>query len=525
MLNWLTLSYEGNQLVKVTDDGYTPIDYTTKRYQDGENAQKEMFYDKNGALTADFDRKICTIRNNLLTLPDTIQFSNGNQIVHIYDAMGNRLRTTYYTRKVALVNPVCTTIPGTDNLQEYNIVSYAMLGNKRYVRYNHGSWALEHVYNPEGYIRYYGPEEHYSFYYIKDHLGNVCAVWSAETNSFVQKTFYYPSGVPINISTNQSTQPYKYNGKPYEEMHGFDIYEYEARGYYAAIMRFTAMDPLCEQTPWQSPYAYAANNPVCNVDWMGLGAWGFGSAYGGYQMTVVDNYGKVIYHIDNGNPLVFLFEGDNFDEENISNNNLLVIGFEDPNVCYTVGGYHSFWLLNGSYYSGEFRSVMAVEGYRNTWLWGMNDGSSLHDANLGDKTDVNLFVFLGNAFSSGVGIYSGIFCNEFFWQGKNGNWYRHSQIHTQGGYAYSYNLAKNAPIRIAGKVLTSVVLITNVASVAINREIKPSDGINIAMGAISYSGVGAIVSGAYFVIDAFVLFGTGSSIGQKLDNKYGSLTF
>ena len=87
--------------------------------------------------------------------------------------MGNRLRTTYYTRKVALVEPATNTIPGTDNLQDYNIVSYIMLGNKRYVRYNHGSWALEYVYNPEGYIRYYGPGEHYSFYYIKDHLGNI----------------------------------------------------------------------------------------------------------------------------------------------------------------------------------------------------------------------------------------------------------------------------------------------------------------------------------------------------------------
>lgn len=73
--------------------------------------------------------------------------------------MGNKLRTTYYTRKVALVEtdskankcshlqfaaaevgdvrfanvePATNTIPGTDNLQEYNIVSYTMLGSKRY---------------------------------------------------------------------------------------------------------------------------------------------------------------------------------------------------------------------------------------------------------------------------------------------------------------------------------------------------------------------------------------------------------
>ena len=63
------IKYEGNQLVKVTDDGYGPVSYSSKHYQDYENAQKEMFYDKNGALVADFDRNICTIRNNLLTLP------------------------------------------------------------------------------------------------------------------------------------------------------------------------------------------------------------------------------------------------------------------------------------------------------------------------------------------------------------------------------------------------------------------------------------------------------------------------
>ena len=53
-----------------------------------------------------------------------------------------------------VLNPVCTTIPGTDNLQDYNIVSYTMLGNKRYVRYNHGSWYLDMVMNDEGYTKF-----------------------------------------------------------------------------------------------------------------------------------------------------------------------------------------------------------------------------------------------------------------------------------------------------------------------------------------------------------------------------------
>ena len=102
----------GNQLIKDTDNGYGPVDYSAKRYQDYENAQKEMFYDKNGALIADFDRKTSFLRfttndhcvwlNFCDSLLDTIQFSNGNQIVHNYDLMGNRLRTTYYTRKDVL---------------------------------------------------------------------------------------------------------------------------------------------------------------------------------------------------------------------------------------------------------------------------------------------------------------------------------------------------------------------------------------------------------------------------------------
>ncbi len=39
----------------------------------------------------------------------------------------------------------------------------------------------------------------------------------------------------------------KYNGKEFIEMHGYDTYDYGARGYYPAIMRFTTVDPLAEE--------------------------------------------------------------------------------------------------------------------------------------------------------------------------------------------------------------------------------------------------------------------------------------
>ena len=47
-----------------------------------------------GNMTYDLDRNICAIKYNLLNLPDTIQFANGNLIVHQHDALGN-VRETY----------------------------------------------------------------------------------------------------------------------------------------------------------------------------------------------------------------------------------------------------------------------------------------------------------------------------------------------------------------------------------------------------------------------------------------------
>jgi len=58
----------------------------------------------------------------------------------------------------------------------------------------------------------------------------------------------------------------KYNGKEFMEMHGYDTYDYGARGMYPAIMRFTTLDPLAEKYYSISSYAYCSNNPVKYID-------------------------------------------------------------------------------------------------------------------------------------------------------------------------------------------------------------------------------------------------------------------
>jgi RHS repeat-associated protein len=108
-------------------------------------------------------------------------------------------------------------------------------------------------------------------YYRRDHLGNVREVMRkyAQSNGVtVQCTQYYPSGLPwaYNSGDNPGEQAYKYGGKEFVEMHGWDEYDSEARWYYPAIMRTTTMDPLAEKYYDISPYAWCGNNPVNAID-------------------------------------------------------------------------------------------------------------------------------------------------------------------------------------------------------------------------------------------------------------------
>jgi RHS repeat-associated protein len=56
-------------------------------------------------------------------------------------------------------------------------------------------------------------------------------------------------------------------------MHGFDSYDFGARGYYPTIGNFKSVDPLCEKYYRISPYAYCLNNPVKYVDPDGRYIW------------------------------------------------------------------------------------------------------------------------------------------------------------------------------------------------------------------------------------------------------------
>jgi RHS repeat-associated protein len=119
----------------------------------------------------------------------------------------------------------------------------------------------------EGYIEKSG-STYTHHYYLKDHIGNHRIVMNS-AGTVVQATNYYPSGTTMADyprATTQGVQPYKFGGKELDRKDNLNFYDYEARAYDPALMRFTSTDPMMEKYYGWSPYAYCANNPMMFID-------------------------------------------------------------------------------------------------------------------------------------------------------------------------------------------------------------------------------------------------------------------
>ena len=101
----------------------------------------------------------------------------------------------------------------------------------------------------------------------RDHLGNIREVIS-ETGAIEQVTHYYPFGTPFSdgSGTGPDVQPYKYNGKEFDAMHGLNTYDYGARQYDPLLAVWHGVDPLCEKDYGTGTSVYCRNNPVKYID-------------------------------------------------------------------------------------------------------------------------------------------------------------------------------------------------------------------------------------------------------------------
>jgi len=135
------------------------------------------------------------------------------------------------------------------------------------------------LYFDEGRVIMDGTNVYFTETHLRDHLGNTRVVFGYKNNSLLVKqvSSYYPFGMNIKGLTSNSKQEskhpaneYLYNGKMFQDELGLDWLDYGARMYDAVLGRFHSVDPLAVIFASQSPYCYAANNPIKFIDYMGM---------------------------------------------------------------------------------------------------------------------------------------------------------------------------------------------------------------------------------------------------------------
>ena len=325
----LSISLTGNQVTHVTDAAEENISEGSLDF----NGESSYRYNTFGALESDSGRGITRIDYDDNQNPVRIQFSNGNVTKYVYSAEGEKLRTIYYTAMPNIsvadgnVHELTTAETLAVDSVDYLLGGNLILKNGRIERYLFeggyceaqeywecivkpfpgGFWDEESA-NSESPIKQQSQmadrektlavldnyEDFIFYYYTKDHIGNNREVVDMQGN-IDQVTNYYPYGTPYGdptTTTYASFQPFKYNGKEFDMMHGLNTYDYGARQYNPIVPTWDRMDNLCEQQAFISPYNYCLCNPINAFDsdgnvaqWAVGAVMGFGVDYGGQVLA------------------------------------------------------------------------------------------------------------------------------------------------------------------------------------------------------------------------------------------------
>jgi RHS repeat-associated protein len=215
----------------------------------------EYFYDRNGNLTQDLNKKIDHIGYNHLNLPQHIVMGTGasNIIDYLYTAGGVKLRKS-------------TSVNRDLNQPTDYLGSMVYTGDKH-----------DYIFTPEGRALRNDKGSFDYEYYLKDHLGNTRVSFS-QTGKVLQDNSYYPYGMGLGesltyVDNKAIENKYKYNGKEMQDDFGLGWYDYGARMYDAQIGRWHVVDPMAEKYSSFSPFHYAYNNPLLYVDPNGEEIW------------------------------------------------------------------------------------------------------------------------------------------------------------------------------------------------------------------------------------------------------------
>ncbi len=128
------------------------------------------------------------------------------------------------------------------------------------------------------------PKNGYAYAYISNrsdqsvYFDNL--VVGVVAGNIIEEDHYYSFGLKIAAISSRKlgdagegklSNPYLYNDKEMlDEDAGLNWYDYGFRNYDPQIGRFMQLDPLTDDYPFLTPYQYASNDPVTNVDVDGL---------------------------------------------------------------------------------------------------------------------------------------------------------------------------------------------------------------------------------------------------------------
>ena len=256
----LNITLNGNRVVGVEDDAAPLLYKGALDFTDNtDGGMAEYTYDGDGRLTGDRNRGIAKIDYDAAGNPRRVQYMDGSVTEYVYTAAGEKLRAIHRTAapnvSVDFGQTKELTASETLNVDSTDYYGSLTAENGEAKIYNFGG----------GYCTFDGACKFH--YFDRDHQGNVRAVVGT-AGTVEQIMNYYPFGAPYcdNTTLNPDLQPYKYNGKEFETMHGRNAYDYGARFYDPLLPTWDRMDPLCEKYYHISPYAYCANDPVNFID-------------------------------------------------------------------------------------------------------------------------------------------------------------------------------------------------------------------------------------------------------------------
>ena len=262
LIDNLSYSYHGNQLLKVDDAANGPYYQGAFHFVDGADEAVEYEYDANGNMVRDLNKCISSISYDLNNQPRKIEYNDGRNASYVYDAEGNKLSVSYNLTAMSSAQPQMPVMQSSD------VASANVSNGQKTIEYcgniiYDGDETM--ILNDVGYALYDKDNTLTFHYYLKDHLGNNRVVVS-EDGKIEQENDYYPTGALMASSKGGDTQCFKFNGKELDRTNGLNWYDYGARNYDAAIVRWDGMDKLCEKYYPFTPYGYCKNNFVNAID-------------------------------------------------------------------------------------------------------------------------------------------------------------------------------------------------------------------------------------------------------------------